>query len=313
MTFGLIEIISFFTILMTGFFSIYGLVNTYKDKEGKLTKHGRIAVYGIVLSLTLSVVGFGIKLKKDSDDKSSKLKQIQQDIARQQLTIDKLDSVITNVDRLNYPLSDLQITSTFAISDTAKQIQAFHTKFKETINDILRQRTKYGVTLNAPNSVYDTWEGNVLNSVFIDKNSPIFPKDINLPMNVICLFSKSIKIDSLDLKRKPNDFDAVFTAPIYNSDSQNLIDKRLTYFPLTKKYELRVTYIPQGHFATGNVVSHKDIKKVKVGISIVLSDDIKNWIIESIVFTNKLGYQTKIVGNNLNFSARCWPKLTYTD
>jgi len=311
MTFGPIEIISFFTILMTGFFSIYGLVNTYKDKEGKLTKHGRIAVYGIVLSLTLSVVGFGIKLKKDSDDKSSKLKQIQQDIARQQLTIDKLDSVITNVDRLNYPLSDLQIISTFIISDTSKEIQSFHSRFKTIINDIIGQHKKYGVVLNNPNSVYDNWEGSILKSIFLEKNAPDFPNDINLPTSVICLFDKSKKIESLDLQKRPNDFDAVFTAPVYGKESLNVIDKRLTYFPETNNYELKVTYTPQGHFATGNVISHKDLQKIRVGISILLNDDISNWKIGSIVFKNKLGYQTKIIGDSLIFTQQSWPKLTY--
>ena len=313
MTFGPIEIISFFTILMTGFFSIYGLLNTYKDKEGKLTKHGRIAVYGIVLSLTLSIVGFGIKLKKDSDDKTSKLKQIQQDIARQQLTIDKLDSVITNVDRLNYPLSDLQVTSTFLISDTSKEIETFHSRFKTIISDIKGQRKKYGVSLNTPKSVYDIWEGDILKSIFIEKNAPIFPIDINLPMNVICFFDKSKKIDSLDLQRKPNDFDAVFTAPVFGKESSNIIDKRLTYYPETNNYELKVTYIPQGHFATGNVISHKDIQKIRVGVSILLNDDIRNWKIGSIVFRNKLGYQTKIIGDSLIFTEQTWPKITYAD
>ncbi len=311
MTFGPIEIISFFTILMTGFFSIYGLLHPYKDKDGKLTKHGRIAVYGIVLSLTLSVVGFGIKLKKDSDDKSSKLKQIQQDLARQQLTIDKLDSVITNVDRLNYPLSDLQIISTFIIPDTSKEIESFHSRFKTIINDIKGQRKKYGVALNTPNSVYDIWDGDILRSVFIEKNAPIFPSDINLPTSVICFFDKSKKIDSLDLQKKPNDFDAVFTAPVYGKESSNIIDKRLTYFPETNNYELKVTYTPQGHFATGNVISHKDIQKVRVGISILLNDDIKDWKIGSIIFRNKLGYQTKISSDSLIFTQQSWPKLTY--
>jgi len=294
---------------MTGFFSIYGLVNTYKDKEGKLTKHGRIAVYGIVLSLTLSIVGFGIKLKKDSNDKSSKLKQIQQDISRQLITINKLDTIL----RLSFPISDIQIISTFSISDTTKEIREFDNEFKKIVNVIRNERNRFGVALDIPENVYDNWEGDVLKSVSIDNNSPIFPNSINLPMSVISFFDRTLNADNLNLQSSESAFEAIFTAPVYNKKSKNLLSKRLVYLPERGQYQLITTYIPIMHSSNGNIISHKDIKNVKIGLSILLDDDIKIWKIGSIVFKNNLGYQTIINGDSLKFSGQSWPKLTYTN
>ena len=67
----LLSTLSMISAVASGFFAAYGLVNDYKTPKGKLTRHGRTALIGIIGTTLLAIIsGFlsiSISIKKNSD------------------------------------------------------------------------------------------------------------------------------------------------------------------------------------------------------------------------------------------------------
>lgn len=311
MALGIIEIISLLTIVLTGGFSIYGLVNNYKDKEGKLTKHGRIAIYGIIISLTLSIIGFGFKVRSDSIAKTDKLKQIENDVLRQELTINKLDSVITNIQRISYPLTDLEIELIYVFDSTSKSINNFHVNtVKKTLQSI--ENKDYYDYINHE-EVYAYWNSGERNGtpdrllIFNKAGSKFFP-NLNIPTSALGLFEPTKKIDSMNFQDS-NDFNVVFTAPVYQRPNNNIQEEKLLYHVDLGIYEYSIRYTPSSQFADPSVISHLDLKLVYAGLGAITPYDEKNWDLKSIVFRNSLGLTNKF--EIIKSTGKDWPELTF--
>lgn len=289
MDFGIIEVVSLLTLILTGGFSIYGMVNDFKDKEGNLTKHGRVAIYGIIISLTLSIIGFGFKLKSDSVAKTKKLEQIQQDVSRQEATLNKLESVINNIQRIGYPLTDLQIQLVYTFDSTSKSIIEFH---RNTISQTLSLISKgdYDRTGHVGEiyvvGISDERQGKPTSLTMINnEESELFPR-IFIPYLNLGLFDSNQETDSLNFSNR-NDFSAIFPTP------EDIMDERLRYNVDSGVYQYSISYIPSPQFTTSSIISHLDLKFASIGLGNLLAHDQKKWELESVTFRNSLGLTNK--------------------
>lgn len=70
-----LHLVSIISTIATGVFAAYGLVHDYKDKKGRLTRHGRIALYGILGMTTLGLLSVIAGIRSASQE----AKQIERD------------------------------------------------------------------------------------------------------------------------------------------------------------------------------------------------------------------------------------------
>lgn len=294
------EIINTLTILLTGYFGIYALTHEYKDKTGIITRHGKIAIYGILISGTISIIGIGINIKKANDRDFEQKESFK-------VEIERYNNTIHEIKRLSYPLTDLIIEETYELSDTAPELSDLKNKIDSLIHSIPIDKSTYGVAINNPKGVYDLWENDELVKLSFHKEYEDFPR-LNPPSQILCIIDSSIDIQSLNTQRDKGIIDVILKSAIY--DDKNLIYKRLTYDIKRKKFSYRIRFMPSSDFSNGLIVSHKDLPNKSLGISLVLPNSHKSWKIKEIIILNKLGYQTKVNVDSFKNLEKSWPKIT---
>lgn len=87
------------------FFGILGLLNDYKDEEGKVTWTGRIAIGGIVLAALLSFFTREIEGELDALKKSE---EEQKDLDRQELLLNGFESVLSDLETVSSDVTTLK-------------------------------------------------------------------------------------------------------------------------------------------------------------------------------------------------------------
>ena len=304
------EVISFLMIILTGFFSIYGLLHEYKDKEGILTKHGKIAIYGIVISLVLSVCSFGFKLNADREAKMSELKSIKDELIYQNETINKLDSIIQNVERVNYPLSDLTIKLVFSIDTNSYSVRGLHKRMRETINSLKKKENPYR---NFPEIRAIYTSANKIPTRYVlrkNKNSKVFP-NFQIPPSMIGLFHRknNTSIDTFNFRKRAG-FNAIFTTPAFGMPKAEIHEEIIEYEVNTGKYMYSIIYTPKSTFSDTNVISHLDLPNSNLGFG--MSNHNRNnhlWALEKISFRHSLGYITSF--SNFESTKKQFPQVSY--
>src|SRR3954452_7118835 len=77
----------------TGLFGVLGVLTNYKDKDGKVTKWGKVAITGICFSATISLVLYGLESVKATKGAVEAKKQYDE-------TKKKLDTALEDSNRL---------------------------------------------------------------------------------------------------------------------------------------------------------------------------------------------------------------------
>ncbi|RLD36531.1 MAG: hypothetical protein DRJ10_01930 [Bacteroidetes bacterium] len=305
-----LEIAALLTLVLTGFFSIYGLLNEYKDKDGKLTKHGKVAIYGLVISLTLSIVSFGFKLKSDSDDKEKKLIKIQDDLEHQMSTINKLDSVLNDIQRASYPLTDLEIAITYSFNSYSFSIKSFHNKFIKPILFSLENADKKDTPFSNKIAIYwDTGQSNVPIKLLLLKSSKTkeFPV-LTIPQSSLGLIENGLAIDSIDFKTNYG-IGASFNTPGAHSGDILLFQEKIEYFVNSDKYLYSFVYRPRARISNSTIISHLDLTAATVVLGMnpnVLNSD---WKLEKVGFYHSLGlvtYFSEFIQTGMK-----WPNVSF--
>src|SRR4051812_25439800 len=66
------------SMVATGVFGVIGILTNYKDKDGKVTKWGRVAITGILLSASISLVLYALESAKATEGAKEAAKQYQE-------------------------------------------------------------------------------------------------------------------------------------------------------------------------------------------------------------------------------------------
>lgn len=296
----LTEILNVFSIILTGFFGIYGLLHEYKDKSGRITRNGKIAVYGILVSATISVIGIGVNLKKAKDQELKQRESFEAELKRYNITLNEIK-------RLAYPLTDLIVEESYELSDTNKEFIDFKKYLISLINSIKISREQHGIAINLPSGVYDSWENNELTQISFDKGFTHFPK-LSPPTQILCITDTTINMETLNIQKNQEQIDVLLTSPIY--ENNNLIDKRLIYNTKTNRFLYKIKFKPTPFISTGRIISHKDLKITMLGISILLPEFHKSWMITKIIFLNTLGFRTEVEMKTFKILEKSWPEIT---
>lgn len=126
------------SMIATGVFGILGVLTNYKDKEGRVTKWGKVAIAGICLSGTLSLVLYGIEASKATQGAKDAKKQYEE-------TKNKLDTALEESNRLT-GLQRISLDKAQALEERMKST----TQSLEAINTVSHEMSeKQAALLNA--------------------------------------------------------------------------------------------------------------------------------------------------------------------
>ncbi len=78
----LISICKFASIAFTGFFGVLALTRPYRDKDGQLTRLGRTALGGIVISFAIAVLSQSLELQRSHQQALAAQEKTQNELAR---------------------------------------------------------------------------------------------------------------------------------------------------------------------------------------------------------------------------------------
>jgi hypothetical protein len=123
------------SVLLTGAFGILGLMRDYRSKEtGEVTKWGKIALCGILISTIFGVIA---QLQESSQDEKAKRATAAQTLALAQ----KTDNAVHDIQRLLTPISSPTVTVVWDIKCDSKLFRTFCTGQKS--NTLLASSAMY--------------------------------------------------------------------------------------------------------------------------------------------------------------------------
>src|SRR5262249_8985828 len=125
-----LAIVKLVSVVLTGCFAIFGLLIEYKDKAtSKITKGGRLALVGIVLSTTLALVAQLIEQRKSIDE------------ARE--TAARTEKLLSEISKSLQPLREIQIALSFDIDVDDPEFSAYKARLVQGIREYIRRHPKF--------------------------------------------------------------------------------------------------------------------------------------------------------------------------
>jgi len=164
-----IAIFKYAGMLLTGVFGVLGLLVKFKDEDGKITRHGRAALFLIVLSTIVAVASHSLELHRSQAEKERAAE------ARSRETLDEVrrtQRTVLEITRSLHPIKDLRIGYFIRVPMDHESVAAYRKRFEDQLARILPQ-------LNTKSPVLGVFESarvdGKIASVTIGPFSPLFP------------------------------------------------------------------------------------------------------------------------------------------
>jgi hypothetical protein len=126
-----LNILKLLGLVLTGAFGILGLLTDFRDdKTKKITKWGKIALLGIILSTALSIVAQLLESAKSVREARESEKQ-----ARDQIT--KSNEILNNLNRSLNPLTNVRITYWLKVPINAPELAAYRKRLTHGVAGLL--------------------------------------------------------------------------------------------------------------------------------------------------------------------------------
>jgi hypothetical protein len=134
-------VLKFAALITGGIFAAIGLLTDYRDKEGKVTKWGKIALFGIVLS---TVIGAGTQAVETYRDREAGLKN---DAANRK-SEEQTQKVLGELRRAIYPLRSVALQRLWILYPASNSLIAKDLRSRSPSNDggdfvLSRESSKY--------------------------------------------------------------------------------------------------------------------------------------------------------------------------
>ena len=181
----MVEILQYLSIVLSGIFGVYALLTKYKDNQGNITGAGKIALVGVLVSLSMSVS------LKYLENKNASQKAL--------VEIEKTNAMLFTVTKALYPLKDFKVEAEVSYSldhpllykyadQFRKQAKAIREEFGRSSNS--EKLAKYKVSIFSKNgSDPNNWMQIYFNSpllepFFSDLKSKCLLSEIQLFVNI---------------------------------------------------------------------------------------------------------------------------------
>jgi hypothetical protein len=159
---ALLAVFKLIAAALTAFFAAYGLLHDFR-REGKVTREGKIALWGGIISALVTMTGEVLgTMKQRADDAAARRKS---------------DELITQVLRGVYPLKDASIDLTFDFNPTDDADAAVLAGYRKRLDQQVASLEKTRHFGKAEFGVIDRETGQAVGVVLKD-GSPLLPKNI---------------------------------------------------------------------------------------------------------------------------------------
>jgi hypothetical protein len=166
-----LAIVKIVSVLLTGCFAIIGLLVEYKDKAtGKITKGGRMALIGIVLSTTLALVSQVIEQNKS-------IEEVRESAARS-------EKLLTEISKSLQPLREAQISLFFDIDVNDSEFHAYKARLVQGIQEYIKRHPKLDIEA-VENNTGLSWgraKDQKIEVVVVHANSALSPNEKTEPV-----------------------------------------------------------------------------------------------------------------------------------
>lgn len=191
-----LNILKLIGLVLTGAFGILGLLTEFRDdKTKKVTKWGKVALSGIILSTALSLVAQILESAKSVRDAREAEKQARDQISRS-------NEILNNLNRSLNPLTNVRITYWLKVPLDAPELAAYRKRLTDKMTSFLaRSRSE----MHVANVIQSDTNGRP-KKVSIPSDSPLMPcKGEVIPYNLLRLSGLHLSI----LKNRKSDHDFV--------------------------------------------------------------------------------------------------------
>jgi hypothetical protein len=172
----LIEVSKFLGLFLAGVFGILGVLTEYRDEEGKITKWGRRAVIGTIVSTMVAFISQGLEFQMQAQEQheanEKSLKQAQANTA-----------LLEQLSRAVDPLNSFEVWAWVGVDFNTPELAAYGNRVSQAINEALKSAKpedrylKNGIVVTSRESDF----GKIL-SVAINPTSPSFPNERTEPV-----------------------------------------------------------------------------------------------------------------------------------
>ncbi len=180
---GFYAVLKAVSMVATGAFGVIGILTDYKEDNGQVTKWGKIAIVGILLSATLSLVLYGFESEKTTHDAVEAKHQYEE-------TKNKLDAALADSSRL-MSLQRTSLSKSQALEDRLK----LTTQSLEKINSASRQMLQEQSTLLANQRLAETHIqlGQLRSTLPLEPLIIYFEKETSMEDREVAPFIKELK------------------------------------------------------------------------------------------------------------------------
>src|SRR5947207_402591 len=105
-----LTLLKFISIFSTGLFGIVGLLHDFKDDDKRMTKWGRVALVGIVLSGVTAAATEIVLVFKARSQEITEASQRKEVLARIDVTTTQSKNVLQETARLLHPIENLRVS-----------------------------------------------------------------------------------------------------------------------------------------------------------------------------------------------------------
>ncbi|MBT1698145.1 hypothetical protein KK083_14730 [Fulvivirgaceae bacterium PWU4] len=137
----ILVVLKYAATLLSGFFGVYGLLLDFKDKDGKITKAGRFALYVIIISGVIALVTQSIELYIDNQKSIS-------DGQRILAQLDQNTKVLNGLDRTLNPIEDLTVSYDVIIPSNHTRLKSYTSSLFKNLHELL-DTMKYNASLQS--------------------------------------------------------------------------------------------------------------------------------------------------------------------
>jgi hypothetical protein len=218
----LLTVTKFISISHTGLFGIMSLAKKYRGDDGGLTKWGRIAVRGAIVSFLVAAIAQSLELGKSRRDALASSEKAQEDVRRFTL-------LLQEIDRAAHPITDVRVGFVIELPRNPPQLAAYFSsldiKGAAIALDFKQHGDKTPLQAQSKVVVFDRYGSSPAPVIAIEGSSPLLPPReteadavVNNRSLMFKLYKRSLSEKELDLPqgfRPPADLSFMASADMY--------------------------------------------------------------------------------------------------
>ena len=299
-------------IACTTALGVLGLVTEYRDENKRITKWGRRALVGIVVSGTLTILVHVLEVARAELARDTEMARLAEEVHRQEQTLKGVETLFRQLDRDRKSLTGASISISFQFPEDSPYIRPHYEKMRDVYSRLIAEFEKSGHAHDPAHPdlyVYGASGGRSVDRILLFSRSKDFP-DISLSMGVSVYPSEAALGDG-DLQSPSVAPDLDFA--LYSGRAEK---ERLSYLPAERAYMYEFTEAPSFGEATGAVTSLSDLpgKTLALGLVDYVADGgkaMQQLALKDFSFVHPLGIRISLSREAITRTGREWPEYSF--